>query len=110
MPGTRGPRLTQALNVWMQEDTLLSKLLRFDQLIKLKSKNQTIFKRICWVTRTTDPSTKHLNFQVRFFFQNFLKNALQKSFQFIFLFFIILQKLTLKVLSTLSVISNYEKK
>ena len=42
-----------------------------------------------WVAGTNDSSNKRLMFQVLFFFQNFLHDSLQKSFQFIFLFFII---------------------
>ena len=36
---------------------------------------------------TNESSTKRLMFQVLFFFHDFLQNSLQKSFQFIFLFF-----------------------
>ena len=50
--------------------------------------NPTIFNIIHWVAWTNDSSTKCLIFQVLFFFfHNFLQSSLQKSFQFIFLFY-----------------------
>ena len=42
-----------------------------------------------WVAGTNDSLTKRLMFQVLFFFPDFLQNSLQKSFQFIFLFFLL---------------------
>ena len=63
----------------------------------LKSDNLQYNRLARWVT-----GTKRLMFQVLLFFHNFLQNSLKKSFQLIFLFFIILQKWKLRVLSALS--------
>ena len=47
--------------------------------------NQSFFNIIRWVNGPNDSATKHLMFQVLFFFHNFLQNSLQKLFQFILL-------------------------
>ena len=59
-----------------------------------QNKNMTIFNIICWVDGSMGRWEDRLIDQESvLFFHNFLKNALQKSFQFIFfLFFITLQK------------------
>ena len=58
-----------------------------------KSDNLQYNTLVCWVAGTNDSSTKRLMFQVLFFSHNFLQNSLQKSFEFIFLFFYINQPL-----------------
>ena len=55
---------------------------------QLKSDNLQYNTLGRWVTGTNDSSTKHLMFQVLFFFHNFLQNSLENSFQYIFLFFL----------------------
>ena len=76
-------------------------------------KNPTIFYIICmgcWVTGTNDSSTKHLMFQVSFFFHNFLQNSLQILFQFILLFFYKFTNIKIKSFECPKSIRNYEKK
>ena len=55
----------------------------------------------CLDNGTSESWTKHLMFQVLFFFHDFLQNLLQKSFQSIYSFFYNLTK-KLRVLSALS--------
>ena len=50
----------------------------------------------CLDERTNESSTKRLMFKVLFFFHDFLQNSLQKSFQFIFLFFYKITKIQIK--------------
>ena len=62
-----------------------------------------------WVYGMIISSAKHLMFQVLFFFHNFLQNSLQKSFQFIFLFFYNITKIKIKSFESPKSMTNYEK-
>ena len=64
----------------------------------------------CLDNGTNKSSTKRLMFQVLFFFHDFLQNSLQKSFQFIFLFFYEITKMKIKSFECPKSIKNYEKK
>ena len=64
----------------------------------LKSDNLQYNTPGCWDERLIDQASDVPSI----FFHNFLQNSLQKSFQFIFYSFIILQKLKERVLSALS--------
>ena len=76
----------------------------------LKSDNLKYITMARWLGRTNDSSTKHLMFQVLFFFLNFLQNSLKKSFQFIFLFSYNFIKMKIMGFECLKSIRNYEKK
>jgi len=52
-----------------------------------KSINLQYNTLVRWDAGTKDSLNNRLMFQVLFFFHDFLKNSLQKLFQFIFLFF-----------------------
>jgi hypothetical protein len=69
---------------------------------KLTLWNPTIFNIIRWVAGTIVSSSKHLMFQVLFFFQNFLQNFCITPFNLFFYFFLTLQKWKQRVLSALS--------
>ena len=73
-------------------------LLSLEKAIKdtTVSKNPTIFNIICWVAGFMGRSSHRPSPSIILLFHNFLQNSLQKSFQFIFLFFCNLTKIKIK--------------
>ena len=70
--------------------------IHFTYIGSLKSVNLQYITLACLDDGTNKSSTKHLMFQVIFFFHDFLQNSLQKSFHFIFLFFYKITKIKIK--------------
>ena len=85
------PFLSIAFEEALESPTILRRLSSSFQpsyYWNMKSVNLQYNTLGCLDDGTNESSTKRLMFQVLFFFHDFLQNSLQKSFQFIFLFFL----------------------
>ena len=95
-----GNRLITACGVWSRHLDLLFFL----------SSNPSIYNIIRWISWTMGQTNRLLSVwrsNHYFFFHDFLQNSLQKSFQFIFLFFSKITKIKIECPKS---IRNYEKK